>query len=156
MHYQGVQAYSICIKFCGCYFNFAASNFQYFVLINYWNSNAHKNLPSKILHPSNFPCMWRFSDFNSFWFNYVLCVIPFSACSGLVSATLGTPADVVKTRMMNQKYVNGRYMCMFVCGVCMYVCLYVYVCMCVCVYACICMCVLVYGSRGTKAGDLLV
>ena len=32
-----------------------------------------------------------------------------SACSGLVSATLGTPADVVKTRMMNQKYVNGRW-----------------------------------------------
>ncbi|XP_065910309.1 mitochondrial uncoupling protein 4-like [Dysidea avara] len=31
-----------------------------------------------------------------------------SGCSGLVSATLGTPADVVKTRMMNQKYVNGR------------------------------------------------
>ena len=25
-----------------------------------------------------------------------------SACSGLVSATLGTPADVVKTRVMNQ------------------------------------------------------
>jgi len=32
-----------------------------------------------------------------------------SGCSGLVSASLGTPADVVKTRMMNQKYVNGRY-----------------------------------------------
>lgn len=31
-----------------------------------------------------------------------------SACSGLVSATLGTPADVMKTRMMNQPYVNGR------------------------------------------------
>jgi len=36
---------------------------------------------------------------------YVIC----SACSGLVSASLGTPADVVKTRMMNQRYVNGRW-----------------------------------------------
>jgi hypothetical protein len=27
-----------------------------------------------------------------------------SACSGVVSATLGTPADVIKTRMMNQPY----------------------------------------------------
>ena len=27
-----------------------------------------------------------------------------SACSGVVSATLGTPADVMKTRMMNQPY----------------------------------------------------
>jgi solute carrier family 25 uncoupling protein 27 len=31
-----------------------------------------------------------------------------SACSGLVSAILGTPADVVKTRIMNQQYINGR------------------------------------------------
>lgn len=31
-----------------------------------------------------------------------------SACSGLVSAILGTPADVVKTRMMNQHYIKGR------------------------------------------------
>lgn len=30
-----------------------------------------------------------------------------SGCSGLVSATLGTPADVIKTRMMNQRYING-------------------------------------------------
>lgn len=26
----------------------------------------------------------------------------FSICAGLVAATLGTPADVVKTRVMNQ------------------------------------------------------
>ena len=33
-----------------------------------------------------------------------------SACSGLVSATLGTPADVVKTRVMNQPTDHhGRY-----------------------------------------------
>lgn len=32
-----------------------------------------------------------------------------SACSGLVAATLGTPADVIKTRIMNQpRDVNGR------------------------------------------------
>lgn len=33
------------------------------------------------------------------WFCHFLA----SSCSGLVSATLGTPADVIKTRMMNQK-----------------------------------------------------
>ena len=33
----------------------------------------------------------------------------FSACSGVVSATLGTPADVMKTRMMNQPYgLDGK------------------------------------------------
>ncbi|XP_071132309.1 mitochondrial uncoupling protein 4-like [Mytilus edulis] len=31
-----------------------------------------------------------------------------SACSGLIAATLGTPADVVKTRIMNQPTENGR------------------------------------------------
>lgn len=32
-----------------------------------------------------------------------------SSCSGLVAATLGTPADVVKTRIMNQPTdSNGR------------------------------------------------
>ncbi|KAJ8009131.1 hypothetical protein DPEC_G00085710 [Dallia pectoralis] len=32
-----------------------------------------------------------------------------SACSGLVAATMGTPADVIKTRIMNQpRDVNGR------------------------------------------------
>ena len=36
--------------------------------------------------------------------NYVL----FSVCSGLVSATIGTPADVMKTRMMNQPYKDGH------------------------------------------------
>lgn len=31
-----------------------------------------------------------------------------SICSGLVSATLGTPLDVMKSRMMNQAYKNGK------------------------------------------------
>ena len=31
-----------------------------------------------------------------------------SGCSGLVAATLGTPFDVIKTRMMNQPYQNGK------------------------------------------------
>ena len=35
-----------------------------------------------------------------FFFFFVLT----SACSGVVSAVLGTPADVMKTRMMNQPY----------------------------------------------------
>jgi len=48
---------------------------------------------------------------------FVLCVSQlyidctdsvYSACAGLVSAILGTPADVVKTRIMNQQYVDGR------------------------------------------------
>lgn len=33
----------------------------------------------------------------------------FSGCSGLVAATFGTPADVVKTRIMNQPTKNGKY-----------------------------------------------
>ena len=39
---------------------------------------------------------------------FIVMFLCFSACSGLVSAILGTPADVVKTRVMNQQYVNGR------------------------------------------------
>lgn len=31
-----------------------------------------------------------------------IVIILFSICAGLVAATLGTPADVVKTRVMNQ------------------------------------------------------
>lgn len=31
-----------------------------------------------------------------------------SGCSGLVSATMGTPFDVLKSRMMNQPYTNGK------------------------------------------------
>lgn len=31
-----------------------------------------------------------------------------SGCSGLVAATFGTPADVVKTRIMNQPTKNGK------------------------------------------------
>ena len=33
-----------------------------------------------------------------------VCVATISAVSGLVSATMGTPADVIKTRMMSQAY----------------------------------------------------
>ncbi|KAK3090378.1 hypothetical protein FSP39_011327 [Pinctada imbricata] len=39
--------------------------------------------------------------------NYVTHTLA-SAMSGLVAATLGTPADVVKTRIMNQPTENGR------------------------------------------------
>jgi solute carrier family 25 (mitochondrial uncoupling protein), member 27 len=31
---------------------------------------------------------------------FTVCI--FSCCAGLVAATMGTPADVVKTRIMNQ------------------------------------------------------
>ena len=31
-----------------------------------------------------------------------------SLCSGLVAATLSTPADVIKTRIMNQPMVDGK------------------------------------------------
>ena len=34
----------------------------------------------------------------------------FSACSGFMGAVFGTPADVVKTRYMNQPFAkNGRH-----------------------------------------------
>lgn len=39
---------------------------------------------------------------------YSFTGISCSACSGLISAILGTPADVVKTRFMNQPTENGR------------------------------------------------
>ena len=45
---------------------------------------------------------------NDNWFCHLLA----SSCSGLVSAILGTPADVIKTRIMNQKrnkYGKGLY-----------------------------------------------
>lgn len=38
-----------------------------------------------------------------------------SICSGLVAATLGTPADVIKTRIMNQpRDKHGRYVSTFI------------------------------------------
>ena len=41
---------------------------------------------------------------------YVCIRVCYSGCSGFVSAVLGTPADVVKTRFMNQPLDNqGRY-----------------------------------------------
>jgi len=48
----------------------------------------------------------------------------FSACSGFISAVLGTPADVVKTRVMNQQYVHGRCVCVddFVASLCQCAC----------------------------------
>lgn len=31
-----------------------------------------------------------------------------SLCSGLCAALIGTPADVIKSRVMNQRIINGR------------------------------------------------
>ncbi|KAK2160723.1 hypothetical protein LSH36_127g02038 [Paralvinella palmiformis] len=39
--------------------------------------------------------------------NYVTHALS-SSCSGLIAATMGTPADVVKTRVMNQPVKHGR------------------------------------------------
>lgn len=39
---------------------------------------------------------------------HVCILICYSACSGFISAVLGTPADVVKTRIMNQPIKHGR------------------------------------------------
>ncbi|XP_041363236.1 mitochondrial uncoupling protein 4-like [Gigantopelta aegis] len=39
--------------------------------------------------------------------NYVTHMLS-SACSGVVAASLGTPADVIKTRIMNQPTANGK------------------------------------------------
>ncbi|XP_061191886.1 mitochondrial uncoupling protein 4-like [Saccostrea echinata] len=46
----------------------------------------------------------RYTDLKD---NYVTHSLA-SACSGLVAATFGTPADVVKTRIMNQPTKNGK------------------------------------------------
>lgn len=50
----------------------------------------------------------RNTSLNDNWFCHTLS----SGCSGLVAAILGTPADVIKTRIMNQatdKHGNGLY-----------------------------------------------
>ena len=52
--------------------------------------------------------MWLIADSDVALLYVFCCVNSRSVCSGLVSASLGTPADVVKRRMMNQKYINGR------------------------------------------------
>ena len=36
------------------------------------------------------------------------CALLVSTCAGLVSSIFCTPADVLKSRMMNQPYENGR------------------------------------------------
>jgi solute carrier family 25 (mitochondrial uncoupling protein), member 27 len=40
---------------------------------------------------------------------YILNIEFLSLCSGIIAATIGTPADVIKTRVMNQPTdANGR------------------------------------------------
>ncbi len=64
-----------------------------------------------LLHDSTTECTT-----SNFWHsvlvqtgNTTVLFCHFSVCSGLVSAILGTPADVVKTRFMNQPTENGRF-----------------------------------------------
>ena len=52
-----------------------------------------------------FVLLFEFFDVSAFSSLFLLSL--FSGCSGLVSATFGTPLDVIKTRMMNQRYNNG-------------------------------------------------
>lgn len=41
------------------------------------------------------------------------CIFLFySVCSGLVAALMGTPSDVIKTRIMNQPTKDGKYVSM--------------------------------------------
>ena len=52
-----------------------------------------------------FVLLFEFFDVSTFSSLFLSSL--FSGCSGLVSATFGTPLDVIKTRMMNQRYNNG-------------------------------------------------
>ena len=42
----------------------------------------------------------------------------FSGCAGLIAATISTPADVVKTRIMNNPKVYRGSLDCFMCAVC--------------------------------------
>ena len=67
-----------------------------------------------------------------------------SLCSGFVATIFSTPADVVKSRMMNQPFdKDGRCVCVCVC-VC--ACVRACVCVCVCVRACVLVCACVRVS----------
>ncbi|XP_035205279.1 mitochondrial uncoupling protein 4-like isoform X2 [Stegodyphus dumicola] len=47
----------------------------------------------------------KHSNLKDNWLTHMLA----SSCSGFIAATLGTPADVIKTRIMNQPTDNGVY-----------------------------------------------
>ncbi|KAG8182796.1 hypothetical protein JTE90_009109 [Oedothorax gibbosus] len=71
-------------------------NVQRAALVNMGDLTAYENCKHFIL---------RNSSLKDNWLTHMLS----SSCSGLVAATLGTPADVVKTRIMNQPTdKNGR------------------------------------------------
>lgn len=71
-------------------------NVQRAALVNMGDLTTYDNIKHFILNNTNL---------KDNWLTHMLS----SSCSGLVAATLGTPADVVKTRIMNQPTdSNGR------------------------------------------------
>lgn len=67
-----------------------------------------KTLPLFILCPGNQENSARYSIFKKL--SHILDVN--SMCAGLIGATMATPADVIKTRVMNQPTdERGRYVC---------------------------------------------
>ena len=70
-------------------------NVQRAALVNMGDLATYDSVKQRIL---------RYTTLKDNWVTHTLA----SACSGLVAAILGTPADVVKTRIMNQPTENGR------------------------------------------------
>ncbi|KFM58090.1 Mitochondrial uncoupling protein 4, partial [Stegodyphus mimosarum] len=70
-------------------------NVQRAALVNMGDLATYENSKHFILKHSNL---------KDNWLTHMLA----SSCSGFIAATLGTPADVIKTRIMNQPTDNGK------------------------------------------------
>lgn len=86
-------------------------NVQRAAFVNLGDLTTYDTAKQLIMHKTGLPdshllhCLSRYSYIIYGLLISFLCVffdIYFSICAGLVAATLGTPADVVKTRVMNQ------------------------------------------------------
>lgn len=85
-------------------------NVQRAALVNLGDLTTYDTAKQVIMKKTGLPdshllhCLSRFVTVIVFAINLILqlTVFLFSVCAGLVAATLGTPADVVKTRVMNQ------------------------------------------------------
>lgn len=73
----------------------AVPNVQRAALVNMGDLATYDSVKQRLL---------KHTTLTDNWVTHTLA----SACSGLVAATLGTPADVIKTRIMNQPTENGK------------------------------------------------
>lgn len=73
----------------------AVPNVQRAALVNMGDLATYDSVKQRLL---------KFTSLQDNWVTHTIS----SICSGLVAATLGTPADVVKTRIMNQPIKDGK------------------------------------------------